>query len=153
MAVGGATSFLNTLTVAGAAAFKSNVTTTGTISSAGIAATGTIAAAGISTTGAISAIGGYSGGSVNTTGSLVTSGTAAIGGMLIAANGLTVRGAPVILPSYVVAALPAASAGALAYAVNGRKPGEAAGAGTGVLVWASQTAQWLSVLGGTVVQA
>jgi len=40
-------------------------------------------------------------------------------------------GAPVRLPAYTVAALPTtAELGSLAYAANGRKPGEGSGAGT-----------------------
>jgi hypothetical protein len=47
---------------------------------------------------------------------------------------------PVLL-SYTVANLPAGSSGALAYATNGRKVGEGAGAGTGVPVYYS-TSHW-----------
>lgn len=41
--------------------------------------------------------------------------------------------------SYTVAGLPAGTAGQLAYASNGRKVGEGAGAGTGVLVYKDAT--------------
>ncbi len=59
-----------------------------------------------------------------------------------------------VLPSFAVAALPAAPvAGAKAYAVNGRKVGEAAGAGTGVELFADSSGRWISVLSGTPVQA
>ena len=62
--------------------------------------------------------------------------------------------APPILPSFTVAALPAAPvAGAKAYASNGRKVGEAAGAGTGVELFADNSGRWISVLSGTAVQA
>jgi len=46
-----------------------------------------------------------------------------------------------LLNSYVVASLPAGTEGALAYATNGRKVGEGAGAGTGVPVYWS-TGSW-----------
>ena len=62
-------------------------------------------------------------------------------------------GGPPILPSYTVAVLPApASAGAKAYASNGRKPNEAAGAGTGVEVFYDGL-RWISVCSGSQVQA
>lgn len=52
------------------------------------------------------------------------------------------------LPTYVVASLPAtASNGQLAFASNGRKPGEIAGAGTGSLIYFnSATATWFTTL-------
>ncbi len=68
-------------------------------------------------------------------------------------SGAINAGGPVVLPPYPVASLPPASAGALAYAANGRKPGEAAGGGSGVLVWGTASKQWLSILSGTPVQA
>jgi hypothetical protein len=53
-----------------------------------------------------------------------------------------------------VATLPAsATAGAKAYASNGRKNGEAAGTGTGVEVFADNSGRWISVLSGAPVQA
>jgi hypothetical protein len=57
-----------------------------------------------------------------------------------------------VLPSYTVAALPTAVAGAKAFASNGRKPSEAAAAGTGVEVF-YDGAHWISVCGGTQVLA
>jgi hypothetical protein len=61
-------------------------------------------------------------------------------------------GAPV-LPTYTVAALPAATtAGSLAFVSNGRKPSEAAGAGSGVEVFCDGT-HWISVCSGTQVAA
>lgn len=60
---------------------------------------------------------------------------------------------PPVLPSYTVAGLPSASvAGSKAFATNGRKPSEAAGAGTGVEVF-SDGAHWISVCAGTQVQS
>ena len=47
---------------------------------------------------------------------------------------------PFVLPAYAVAALPAATAARVAYASNGRKVGEGAGAGTGTLVYSDGTA-------------
>jgi hypothetical protein len=56
---------------------------------------------------------------------------------------------PPVLPSYTVAALPAAvNAGTLAFASNGRKPGEAAGNGTGITVF-FDGAKWVSQCSGT----
>lgn len=48
--------------------------------------------------------------------------------------------APQRMPSYTVAALPAGAAGDVAFTSNGRKNGEGAGAGTGVLVFHDGTA-------------
>ena len=62
-------------------------------------------------------------------------------------------GGPPVLPSYIVAALPAtAVAGAKAFALNGRKPTETAGAGTGVEVF-SDGSHWISVCAGSPVLA
>ena len=72
--------------------------------------------------------------------------------MLTASGGVSIGGGYLALPSYTVASLPTAPNGALAYASNGRKPGEAAGAGTGVMVWVSGY-RWLSSLSGTLVLA
>jgi hypothetical protein len=59
---------------------------------------------------------------------------------------------PVPLPSYAVAALPITSGiGSLSYAVNGRKPGESSGAGTGVVVCYNVTGAWFSVSSGAQV--
>lgn len=61
--------------------------------------------------------------------------------------------APPTLPNYMVASLPvAASAGALAFALNGRKPAEAAGAGTGVQVF-YDGAHWICSWSGIQVAA
>jgi hypothetical protein len=61
--------------------------------------------------------------------------------------------APPVLPSYTVAMLPASpGAGALALATNGRKPSEAAGAGTGVEVF-NDGSRWISVCSGSQVAA
>ena len=61
--------------------------------------------------------------------------------------------APPTLPSYTVALLPAsAGAGAKAFASNGRKPGEAAGAGTGVEVF-NDGSRWISVCSGSQITA
>jgi hypothetical protein len=58
-----------------------------------------------------------------------------------------------VLPSYTVAGLPAAStAGAKAFATNGRKPTEAAGAGSGVEVFCDGV-HWISVCSGSQVLA
>ena len=58
---------------------------------------------------------------------------------------------PPVLPSYTVAALPPApGTGAKAFVSNGRKPADAAGAGTGVEVF-YDGAHWISVCSGTLV--
>jgi hypothetical protein len=60
---------------------------------------------------------------------------------------------PPVLPSYSVSALPTApGTGAQAFATNGRKPAEAAGAGTGVSVFYDGT-KWISVCSGALVAA
>ena len=60
---------------------------------------------------------------------------------------------PPVLPSYTVAALPSTpGTGAKAFVTNGRKPADAAGAGTGVEVFFDST-RWISVCSGTQVSA
>ncbi len=60
---------------------------------------------------------------------------------------------PVILPSYTVSSLPIGqAAGATAFASNGRKPSEAAGAGTGVGVFYDGS-KWISSCSGAGVAA
>ncbi len=60
---------------------------------------------------------------------------------------------PPILPSYAVSGLPTGmTAGAQAFASNGRKPSEAAGAGTGVNVFFDGS-HWISSCSGTQVSA
>jgi hypothetical protein len=61
--------------------------------------------------------------------------------------------APPILPSYTVVSLPNLStAGAKAFASNGRKPGEATGAGSGVEIFYDGS-RWISVCSGSQVQS
>jgi len=61
--------------------------------------------------------------------------------------------APPVLPSYLVAGLPTSvQAGAKAFASNGRKPSELAGAGSGVEVFYDGI-RWISVCSGTQVTA
>ena len=60
---------------------------------------------------------------------------------------------PIVLPSYTVVNLPAGmTAGAKAFASNGRKPGEAVGVGTGVEVFFDGQ-HWISSCGGSPVVA
>jgi hypothetical protein len=60
---------------------------------------------------------------------------------------------PPVLPSYTVSTLPVApGAGAMAFVSNGRKPSEAAGAGSGVGVF-YDGGRWISVCGGSQVLA
>lgn len=61
--------------------------------------------------------------------------------------------APIVLPSYTIAALPTGVvAGAKAFASNGRKPSEAAGAGTGVEVFFDGQ-KWISSCSGAAAAA
>lgn len=53
-----------------------------------------------------------------------------------------------------VAGLPvSAKTGTIYYASNGRKPGESAGHGTGVLVYFDSTGAWISVHSGIAITA
>lgn len=58
--------------------------------------------------------------------------------------------APYQLTSYRVAALPANAPGLVAYAIDGRKNGEAHGAGSGVMVF-SDTTKWCACDTGAAV--
>jgi|GEM_PF-359046 len=72
--------------------------------------------------------------------------------LTIFADGSTVCVAPIRPGAYTVATLPAAAlAGANAYATNGRKSGEGAGAGTGVPVY--YQGGWKTYYDNTIVQA
>jgi len=73
---------------------------------------------------------------------------------LFRTNGINPRfSGPVVLPSYSVAALPAApGAGAKAFATNGRKPADAAGGGTGVEVF-HDGLRWVSSCSGSAVSS
>ena len=58
---------------------------------------------------------------------------------------------PPVMPSYPVTALPSSvSAGAIAFASNGRKPGDLAGKGSGVQVFYDGS-QWISACSGALV--
>jgi hypothetical protein len=83
----------------------------------------------------------------------VTSGQVLAKSGMSVTGGLSVGSGTIGLPTYAVASLPQATVGSLAYATNGRKTGEAAGAGTGVLVAGGSTGQWISVMSGTTVLA
>ena len=83
----------------------------------------------------------------------ISSGTLVAEGSASIAGSLSVGGGTIGLPTYAVAALPLCTVGALAYATNGRKIGEAAGVGTGVLVAGGSVGQWISVMSGTAVLA
>ncbi len=81
---------------------------------------------------------------------------AIVGGVeaLLVTAGEFISRKPVRVPSFTVATLPTTgiSAGAVAYASNGRKASEGAGAGTGVLVYWS-SGQWMSFRTDTAVAA
>lgn len=115
---------------------------------------GTVATCGsLALSGALSVAGPLSAASAVVEGNASFGGTADFSGAMTVQSGVTISGGLAQMPSYQVAALPAARAGAVAYATNGRKPSEAAGAGTGVLVWGTATGEWLSVMSGSFVQA
>lgn len=59
---------------------------------------------------------------------------------------------PLTLASYTVAALPAVGAAQVAYASDGRKNGEGAGTGTGVMVFSDASA-WIACDSGVAVAA
>lgn len=65
-------------------------------------------------------------------------------------DGTDAMTAPITLKSYAVASLPAVGAAQIAYASNGRKNGEGAGSGTGVLVFCDATAWRACDTGATV---
>ncbi|MBV8401073.1 MAG: hypothetical protein JOZ17_20415, partial [Acetobacteraceae bacterium] len=126
----------------------------GTLGVSGAAQLGATTVKGsLAVTGGINGTAGLAGTSLSVSGAITAGGSVTVAGTLAVQSGAAISGGLLALPSYAVAALPTASAGALAYAANGRKPGEAAGAGSGVLVWGSSTKQWLSILSGTPVQA
>jgi hypothetical protein len=82
-----------------------------------------------------------------------TGGTSAVKlGDLAALVGPHLSG-PITLANYAVASLPdGQSAGAKAFAINGRKPGEVSGGGTGVEVFFDGS-RWISVCSGSQVSA
>lgn len=111
----------------------------------------TSVAGSLSIAGGLSATGNVSGGSLNVAGPATAGGLTATG-VIVAKSGAAMTGGVLQLSQYSVASLPSSSPGAFAYASNGRKPGEPAGAGTGVVVWGSNGNQWLSLMSGTPVQ-
>lgn len=154
----GALSVGGTLGCAGALAVGSNLTASnGTFSGTLVAGSSvqlgpTSIKGSLSTTGGLSATGNVTGSSLTVTGPITASGVTATG-LVVAQGGATVAGGTLQLPQYSVASLPASLPGAVAYASNGRKAGEPAGSGTGVLVWGGNGNQWLSIVSGTPVQA
>ncbi len=136
------------------AVFSGNLTAAGTLAVAGAAQFGaTTVKGGLGVIGGITASAGLTASTVSVSGAISAGGSLAVAGAFTAQGGATISGGVLGLPLFAVAALPTASAGGLAYATNGRKPGEASGAGSGVLVWGTSTKQWLSILSGTPVQA
>lgn len=67
-------------------------------------------------------------------------------------DGTDAMTAPITLKSYTVAGLPSVGAAKLAYASDGRKNGEGAGLGTGVLVF-SDASHWIACDSGATVAA
>lgn len=131
----------------------SNGTFTGTLTAGSAAQLGSTSIKGnLSTTGNLSATGSLAGSALAVTGPITSNGLTSAG-TIIAQNGLTLGGGVLQLSQYPVASLPISSPGALAYASNGRKPGEPTGAGTGVIVWSGSSNQWLSIMSGAPVQA
>ncbi len=146
----------NLLYDAGAETIRSTapLQVTGTLGVSGTTQLGATTVKGsLSVTGAITASAGLTGSTVAVSGAISAGGSLTVAGALAAQGGAVISGGVLGLPSYAVAALPTASPGALAYATNGRKPGEAQGSGSGVLVWGTTAKQWLSILSGTPVQA
>lgn len=140
--------------IASAGIATSSATLSGSLTVAGPTQLAAVSAgAAITVLGSITAGGALAGSALNVSGTVSVGGSAALAGSLSVQGGATIRGGVLALPQYSVATLPPATAGALAYATNGRKPGEAAGAGSGLLVWGTATAQWLSSLGGAPVLA
>ena len=68
------------------------------------------------------------------------------------AQGPLEAGGAITLKSYTVAGLPMAGLGKTAFASNGRRAGEAAGAGTGIPVW-SDAGNWRTYYDNSVVSA
>ena len=93
----------------------------------------------------------FQGAAVMSGGLTVSAGQVIAKGGMSVTGGLSVGAGTIGLPTYAVASLPQAAIGSLAYATNGRKTGEAAGVGTGVLVVGGSTGQWVSVMSGTAV--
>jgi hypothetical protein len=93
----------------------------------------------------------FQGAAVMSGGLTVSAGQVIAKGGMSVTGGLSVGTGTIGLPTYAVANLPQAAIGSLAYATNGRKTGEAAGVGTGVLVVGGSTGQWVSVMSGTAV--
>lgn len=165
VSLSGPVSVGSTLACTGTISAATFVSTTDVHAGGNLAAAGTVIATGaaqlgpttvtgsLSTTGNVQSSGTVSAAGFAATGTLSIAGSAGVSGALNVKGGLTASGGLVMLPTYTVATLPPAAAGALAYATNGRKPGEAAGAGSGVLVWGTAAKQWLSAMNGAAVQA
>ncbi|MGA9865696.1 MAG: hypothetical protein WBQ75_04570 [Acetobacteraceae bacterium] len=163
--VGAAASFSGPLSTMGSLQCGGTLTAAGAIVGLSAALSGTLTVGGsvqlgtatikgsVAATGTVSAAGGFVGSTLGVTGGITAGGQLAVLGPFLAQGGATIMGGAVIMPQYTVASLPPASAGAVAYATNGRKSGEAPGAGSGLLVWGTATNQWISTLTGTPVQA
>lgn len=163
--VGAAASFSGPLSTTGSLQCGGALTAAGGIAGASAAFSGMLTVGGpvqlgpatikgsVAATGTVTAAGGFVGSTLGVTGGITAGGQLAVQGPFVAQAGATIIGGAVVMPQYTVAALPSASAGAVAYATNGRKPGEAPGAGSGLLVWGTAGNQWISILTGTPVQA
>ena len=75
-----------------------------------------------------------------------------IGANLTLSNGV-LSAAPVSLLQDLTKSLRQMPPGSLAYAIDGCKPGEALGKGTGVPVYVDSSGRWISMLSGTPVVA
>lgn len=152
LSVGGTLSCTEAINVGGSLTAP-NATFTGTLTAGSAVQLGaTSVKGGLSVAGGLNATGNVSGGSLTIAGSATTGGFAATG-TIVAQGGATIAGGVLQLSQYAVAFLPSSSPGALAFASNGRKPGEPTGSGTGVIVWGNSGNQWLSLMSGTPVQA
>lgn len=130
------------------AAYSGTLTVGGSLQCGSATISGPLAASGV-----VSGASGFVGTTLSVTSGITAGGPLAVAGPFLAQSGATISGGVVVVPQHTVAALPLPSAGALAYATNGRKPAEALGAGSGLLVWGTAAGQWVSILSGAPVQA
>lgn len=144
----------------GAAAQRLSAWASGVLLQSGGSVSGNLAISGsvtvgssLSVAGTLSATGMIVSSTASVSGNFAVGGNILASGSVLAQSGLNVAGGLAIVPVYRVSALPPAVIGAVAYANDGRKPGEAAGAGTGMLVWGSGGGQWFSAATGTPVQS
>jgi len=74
-----------------------------------------------------------------------------VGANLILSNGVLAASPPMSLVQIPTASLRQMPPGSVAYASDGRKPGEALGKGTGVPIFVDSSGRWISMLDGAPV--